>query len=81
MLLQLKTSELGGGRNPPPQVQRVFKSPGKIGLIYPSTSQLALIELRARAKLSETKKIEKVITTLKEITYRNLDMSQQPSVF
>ena len=33
MLLQLKTSELGGGRNPPPpQVQRVFKRPGKIGL-------------------------------------------------
>ena len=32
MLLQLKTSELGGGRNPPPQVERVFKSPGKIGL-------------------------------------------------
>ena len=36
MLLQLKTTELVGGRNPPPpggQVQRVFKSPGKIGLI------------------------------------------------
>ena len=32
MLLQLKTSELGGGRNSQPQVQRVFKSPGKIGL-------------------------------------------------
>ena len=33
MLLQLKTSELGGGKiRPPPQVQRVFKSPGKIGL-------------------------------------------------
>ena len=32
MLLQLKTSELGGRRNPSPQVQRVFKSPGKIGL-------------------------------------------------
>ena len=33
MLLQLKTSELGEGRNlPPPQVQRVFKSPGKVGL-------------------------------------------------
>ena len=31
MLLQLKTSELGGGEIPP-QVQRVFKSPGKIGL-------------------------------------------------
>ena len=29
MRLQLKTSELGGGRNPPLQVQRVFKSPGK----------------------------------------------------
>ena len=32
MLLQLKTSELGGGRNPPPQVQRVFKGPGEIRL-------------------------------------------------
>ena len=35
MLLQLKTSDLGGGRNPPPsQVQRVFKSPGKVGLKF-----------------------------------------------
>ena len=33
MLLQLKTSELGGGEiRPPPQLQRVFKSPDKIGL-------------------------------------------------
>ena len=35
MLLRLQVSELrgeGGGRNPPPQVQQVFKSPGKIGL-------------------------------------------------
>ena len=33
MLLQLKISELGGGGEiRHPQVQRVFKSPGKIGL-------------------------------------------------
>ena len=34
MLLQLKTSELGGGGGEirSPQVERVFKSPGKVGL-------------------------------------------------
>ena len=33
MLLRLKTSELGGGgRNPLPQVQQVFKIPGTVGL-------------------------------------------------
>ena len=34
MLLGLKTNKLGGGAEsvPPPQVQRVFKSQGKIGL-------------------------------------------------
>ena len=50
MLLQLKTSELGGGEiRPPLQVQRVFKSPGKIGLIdsikTPQLTELPLIAI------------------------------------
>ena len=46
MLLQLITSELGGGQNPPPpQVQRVFKRPGKIGLKERNYSHLLVSRL------------------------------------
>ena len=47
MLLRLKTSELeggGGGADSVPQVERVFKSPGKVGLKLAAASSILTAE-------------------------------------